>query len=74
MIFKTENSLYELDTKHKRIRRVHGAYPPTPRQRRDGEWEPYYEISPVEQGAAPLIWWNAEGECTRLSTVKAIMD
>lgn len=42
-------SVYELDESQKRIRRVSGKEPPTPRQGPDGEWREYDIVVAVDR-------------------------
>ena len=73
MRFKTINSTYELDQKKKRMRRIKGITAPTPNQGTDGEWKPYEEISPVEVGVSPLVWWNKhDNKATLLGQVQEV--
>lgn len=58
LIIETETgSLYELDNKEKRIRRMHGTKDPTPRQGKDGEWKQIKNaIQPVEGKEMIFLW------------------
>ena len=42
MIVATMNSTYEFDMVERKVRRVEGAYDPTPRFGEDGEWREFY--------------------------------
>lgn len=55
-------SIYEVDTKNKRVRRMTGARNPTPRQGKDGEWRDYTSISPdpPSVGNRLLIVWDSK--------------
>lgn len=52
-------SLYEVDTTAKKIRRLNGKGDPTPRQGKDGEWQPYLNDITVEKGEPVWIQWAA---------------
>jgi hypothetical protein len=68
MIFKTENSTYELDEPNKRIRRLEGANPPTPAFAPDREWKTYDELMPAT--GRLMIWWDG----TRYTLTSPIVD
>ncbi len=61
MIIHTETgSIYEVDRKNKRVRRMTGKDNPTPRMGKDGEWRSYTDIQPdpPEAGGRLLIVWS----------------
>lgn len=61
MKFCTMNSIYEVDTENKRIRRLNGKDDPTPRQGPDGEWKPYLELmNDVKIGDPLIIAWTQD--------------
>lgn len=62
MIFKTENSTYEVDFDETKIRRIEGSHKPTLRQGHDGDWKPYESITCPMAGATALIVWYTETE------------
>jgi len=65
LITTDSGSVYELDEDQKRIRRLSGAKPPTPRQGSDGEWRQYEGLDRVgPEGAQRLmvIWRIDEDE------------
>lgn len=70
MTVLTENSRYEVDIQGSRIRRTHGANPPTRNQGPDGEWQTYYD---VDFGDTMLINWGA-GKYTCTSPIVAIRE
>lgn len=77
MIFRTHNSVYEIDYAHQRIRRLEGRNNPTPRQGVDGEWKRYAAISPLIVGLPVRIVWQigeTVSEGTRLSPVREIVE
>jgi hypothetical protein len=79
MIFKTQNSTYEVDSESKKIRRLYGADDPTDRQGKDAEWRDFEKISPVVIGDPVLIIWevNETGtalKATQTSLIKDIID
>lgn len=79
MIFKTENSTYEVDHELKKIRRLYGVDDPTNRQGKDAEWREFNKISPVVIGDPVLIIWetSADGmalKATQTSAIKDIID
>lgn len=57
-------SLYEVDTKAKKVRRLNGKADPTPRMGKDGEWRSYREIhpDPVQVGQGVVIAWGDDVE------------
>jgi hypothetical protein len=56
--FETRSgSVYEVDQKEQRIRRLGGPDDPQPRQGDDGEWKAYRSISPIELGRCVLVCW-----------------
>jgi hypothetical protein len=61
MIVRTETgSIYEVDRKNKRVRRLTGEKNPTPRMGKDGEWKTYHDIQPdpPELDVPLLIVWE----------------
>ena len=59
MIFQTESqSVYEVNTDSKQIRRLNGLHDPLPRQGKDGEWKSYWAISPIKLNQPVVIAWN----------------
>jgi hypothetical protein len=64
---ETQNSTYEIDTVHRRIRRTTGSAAPTTRQGPDNVWKPYADITKVMGGY--LIDWDGEGHCTLTSPI-----
>lgn len=50
-------SVYEVDTKAKKIRRLNGNGDPTPRQGKDGEWQRYLNDITVEKDQPVWIQW-----------------
>ena len=58
-IIKTINSIYEIDTKNNKIRKVFGESS-TPRQGKFGEWKQYKEIRPtqINVGQPLLVVWD----------------
>lgn len=73
MIFKTQNSTYEIDHDSKRVRRLTGAALPTARQGQDGEWKPFVEAVGLELGQQALFVWgnNPDGslKCTQTGII-----
>jgi hypothetical protein len=79
MIFKTENSTYEVDHESKKIRRLYGAEDPTIRQGKDAEWREFTKISPVIIGDPVFIIWEVNDtgmtlKATRTSIIKDIIN
>lgn len=65
MRFTTESgSLYEVDEKAKKIRRLNGVKNPTPRTGKDGQWRTYRELhpDPVTVGRGVVIVWGEDTE------------
>lgn len=62
MIFRTENSTYELELDEGKVRRIRGDLKPTTRQGEDGEWREYESITCPMVGATVLIVWYTETE------------
>lgn len=59
MIFQTESqSVYEVNTDSKQIRRLDGIHDPLPRQGKDGEWKSYWAISPIKLNHSVVIAWE----------------
>lgn len=48
---RTRNSVYEIDHKNKRYRRLSSTHKPTPRQNEDGEWKEYDNLGVSKTGA-----------------------
>jgi hypothetical protein len=71
MIFRTQNSLYEVDAEQRRIRRLSGSNIPTPRQGEDRVWRTYVCTSAILVGYPVLITWVA-AKGTRTSPVTEI--
>jgi hypothetical protein len=67
-------SLYEVDTKAKKIRRLNGAKDPSPRMGKDGQWRSYKEIHPKIPvvGESVVIAWGDDVELTEEG--KAIVE
>lgn len=58
--FTTEsNSIYQVDTNNKKIRRLSGKSNPTTRQGNDGEWKSYITLSPIVKGESVVIVWDS---------------
>lgn len=59
-------SLYEVDTKAKKIRRLNGKADPSPRMGKDGQWRSYREIhpNPLTIGESVVIAWGSDVELT----------
>jgi len=79
MIFKTENSTYEVDEDAKKIRRLYGAGDPTNRQGKDAEWREFSKISSVTIGDPVLIIWEVSSDgmalkATQTSFITSIID
>jgi len=57
-------SLYEVDTKAKKVRRLNGVKDPSPRMGKDGQWRSYKEIhpNPPTVGQSVLIAWGSDVE------------
>lgn len=79
MIVKTESgSIYEVDLRNKKIRRLHGESDATPRMGKDFEWKVYDTLFVESGGPMMVIWdWVERGEqviakCTSTSIVKSI--
>lgn len=62
MIIKTANSIYEINTRSQRFRRIHGgsaaSTPPM------GEWQSYERISPIQVGEPVRFFWMKQGDPT----------
>lgn len=69
MIFRTESSTYEVDRAGRRIRRVSGKGPPTPRMGEEGEWRRYSDLSEVRVGEPVVVLW-AMGEESGLAVAR----
>lgn len=73
MKFTTESgSFYELDLAGRRMRRLEGKGPPTPRMGADGGWRDYLVISFPCVGARLLVSWcylNGVVQCTTTSPI-----
>ena len=63
-------SLYEINLEEKRIRRVTGNGPGTPRVGPDGEWRTFTDLHPAAPvvGASLLIMWRQNPETGVLET------
>lgn len=67
---RTRFSVYEVDEKNKRYRRLEGQRPPTPRQGADGEWTPYEEYYRLLDGYYFVLRYeDAVAKGTLTSTV-----
>ncbi|HZU73573.1 MAG TPA: hypothetical protein VE990_12460 [Acidimicrobiales bacterium] len=74
MLVTTRNSVYELDSDHRRIRRVSGDVAPTPAFDPEGEWKDYHEVTGFEVGSpVATVHWGTGGY-TRLSRVLGITE
>jgi hypothetical protein len=62
MIFKTANSMYEIDSANNRLRRLNGANNPTNNQGSDGEWKHFESISPITLGDPVMVVWHYDDE------------
>ncbi len=58
LTFHTE-TVYEVDLRGSRIRRVSGLHPVTPHQRAEGQWRTYRNITPIRVGEPVLIVWGS---------------
>jgi hypothetical protein len=58
----TSGSVYEVDQKESRIRRLEGKLDPTKRVGNDGEWKQYHSLSDIKIGQCILIIWNEDIE------------
>lgn len=65
-IYRTRNSVYEVDVANDRVRRLEGKNPPTPSQGTDGEWQTYAALSDV--GGRLLFVWEG-GKATFTSPI-----
>jgi hypothetical protein len=74
MIFKTKNSVYEIDKLGMMIRRVSGVNPPTDRFAPNGDWKPYSYISPIHIGLNVNVVWPNGSDYERTSRVEAISE
>ena len=74
MIFRTQNSTYEIDTEGKRIRRLYGANDPEPRQGQDGEWKAYEEVTDIEPGIPVIVVWRRDGLLARSTILSRVVD
>jgi hypothetical protein len=52
-------SVYEVDTDNKQIRRLTGITDPQPRQGKDGEFKSYKELY-LKLGESAVIFWDPE--------------
>lgn len=49
-------SVYQIDYRSKRIRRLKGVQPGTPRQGRDEEWQVFDDVVQLEDGTLLIFW------------------
>lgn len=70
MIYKTESgSVYQVDAKGKRVRRLTGVKEPTPRQGQDGEWKTFYDMRTDLFPGRLFFIWNNLGQGTHTSLI-----
>jgi len=69
MVFKTNNSTYEVDGME--IRRISGTNPPTNHFSPDGEWKTFKDISSIQINYPVWISW-LDGKYTQTSVVQFI--
>lgn len=77
MIIRTESgSIYEVDRKNKRVRRMTGEKNPTPKMGKDGEWKVYAELqpNPPEVGVPLLIIWEVPTTSEVKSAIAAMVE
>ena len=77
MILRTESgSIYEVDRKNKRVRRMTGEKNPTPKMGKDGEWKAYADLqpNPPEVGLPLLIVWETPTTSEVSSAVAAMVE
>jgi hypothetical protein len=57
-------SVYEVDEKAKKIRRLNGTTDLSPRMGKEGEWRPYKRLlpDPIKVGSGVAIVWGEETE------------
>lgn len=57
-------SVYEVDTKAKKIRRLNGVTDLSPRMGKDGEWRSYRQLypDPIRVGTGVAIFWGEDTE------------
>jgi hypothetical protein len=74
MRFRTGNSLYEVDTIGKRIRRLNGTFNPTPRQGPDGEWREFLDILNLQESQSAIIIWGVSGDTLKTTMTSEIKE
>lgn len=60
--YTTENSVYEVDARRKRARRLRGTNAPTANFGQDGAWRPYADYG--FQGDRLIFIWDDQGRAT----------
>lgn len=70
VLFRTRNSLYEIDQEQKLIRRVTGNNPAT--RSFEGDWNEYSDIIYLEVGRRAGICWPNSTRLTLTSTIREI--
>lgn len=55
-------SVYEVDDKAKKVRRLNGKENPTRRMGKDGDWRPYAKLfpNPIKVGKGVVIIWDSD--------------
>ena len=74
MIFKTMNSMYEINTERKEIRRLFGSKEPTSRQGLDGEWKSYEEIADIKVGVGTMFVWRREDGVMKTTMTSKVIE
>ncbi len=75
-MFRTRNSIYEIDEANSSVRRLEGVKDPTPRQGPDGEWKTFVGmmqvLAPGDERVSYFFDWDGEGHGTLTSQVEEI--
>lgn len=75
--FKTKSgSLYQLDAKNKKIRRLSGEHPPVSKLAFDEAWQDYVDILGPEKDRYCLVFFDRDGEqvMTTSKVVEIILE
>ena len=68
-VYTTLNSVYEVDTANRRIRRLSGRNAPTQHSGIDGAWQDYADYTSHPSGGLMIVW-----DSERLTLTSQVVD
>jgi hypothetical protein len=72
VVFRTQNSSYEIDQEQKLVRRLAGLNPATNSQGLDGDWQPYDSIEGLDVGFRAVIRYPGTPKVTITSRIREV--